>query len=96
VRRAPSADLQATGGLGFKPPLLELQNACTTKVASRMRANLSYREAKSQFDSVDRAPLASNWPPLSPAAPGNFSRHLSAAGEQHDTGPSLTEAAHDL
>jgi hypothetical protein len=32
VRRAPSADRQATGALAFKRPPLPLLNACTRKV----------------------------------------------------------------
>jgi hypothetical protein len=36
VRRAPSADLQATGGLGFKRPPLELLKAWTKNVDSRV------------------------------------------------------------
>jgi hypothetical protein len=58
VRRAPSADLQATGGLGFKRPPLDSLNACTRKVASRlMSVDLSYCDANRMFDSVERAPL---------------------------------------
>jgi hypothetical protein len=58
VRRAPSADLQATGGLGFKRPPLETLNACTRTVASRlMSVDLSYCDANRMFDSVERAPL---------------------------------------
>jgi hypothetical protein len=54
VRRAPSADLQATGGLGFKRSPLKSLNGCTRKVASRvMSADLSHREANRMFDSIE-------------------------------------------
>src|SRR6267378_5353107 len=71
VRRAPSADLQATGGLGFKRPPLELK-ACTKNVDSRVMI-WRFRFAKQiAFDSVERAPTRSNLLLVSPNARGNF------------------------
>jgi hypothetical protein len=61
VRRAPSADLQATGGAGFKRPPFELLNVCTRKVVTPvMSADLSHREANRLFDSVKGALLTTN------------------------------------
>jgi hypothetical protein len=61
VRRAPSADLQATGAAGFKRPPFELLNVCTRKVVTRvMSADLLHREANRMFDSAKRGPLTAN------------------------------------
>jgi hypothetical protein len=60
VRRAPSADLQATGGFGFKRPPLELLKACTKNVDSRVMI-CRFRVAKQiAFDAVERAPMRSD------------------------------------
>ena len=61
VRRAPSADFEATGRLGFKPLPLESLNVCTRKVVTRvMSANLSHPEENRTFDLDERAPLTIN------------------------------------
>src|SRR3982074_2040496 len=82
ARRAASADLQATSGLGFKRPPLASLNACTRKVGSRV-ISADLRIGKKSYARLGQKSAASHQldTDISQRAPNfswgyHFNRHL--------------------